>query len=227
MNIAVILAGGKGKRMNMKGSKQLFKINGKEVFKYSLDVFCNNPLISHIIVVYNKDYKEEFEKINLLKNVSIIECGKERWESSFNALKFINKEFPNCKKVFIHDGARPFIDAKLIKRLFDNCTKDIAIVPGIPLKDTVKQIDKDGFVVCTPDRNSLVCVQTPQLFDFKTLYNLYEKTNFNLNKVTDDSSVWELYGKKVKIICGNLQNIKITTKEDIEIASLYAKDYNL
>jgi 2-C-methyl-D-erythritol 4-phosphate cytidylyltransferase len=222
MNIAVILSGGNGKRMNMNKSKQLLDIGGKEVFRHSLDFFRENNIISHVVVVYNPEYKSDFENLAELGDISLVECGDERWESSFNALKFIKNNFSQCEKVFIHDGARPFLNEKVLNELYMECNKDIATVPGLPLKDTVKQIDENGFVICTPDRHSLVCVQTPQVFDFNTLYELYVKMDFFKNSVTDDASVWELSGKKVKIIEGNFENIKITTREDIIIAQIYA-----
>lgn len=218
MNIAVILSGGKGTRMNMSGSKQLLKLNGKEIFLYSTDFFSESDIIDEIVVVYNPEYEDDFRKLVSGRKYHLVECGDERWESSFKALRFINENFPECEKVFIHDGARPFPDRNIMTVLADECSSNIASVPGIPLKDTVKQIDNEGYVINTPDRNSLVCVQTPQAFDFRTLYDFYEKTDFAVVKVTDDASVWEFHGKKVRIVPGSPENIKVTTREDLDIA---------
>ena len=164
--------------------------------------------------------KEIVEKYNFDKVDLITIGGKERYESVYRALLAMDREemkVPNRDGyVFIHDGARPFVDEGIIERTYEAVRKHRACVAGMPSKDTIKVVDADGFAKETPDRKTLWLVQTPQVFEAPLIKEAY----FRLMKkeciqVTDDAMVVEqMLGIPVKLIEGSYENIKITTPED-------------
>ncbi len=220
MNISVVLAGGNGKRMKLeRGSKQLLKLNGKPVFLHSVDVFQETGIFDKTVVVYNPDYRDEYIKyLKDYKDILMVEAGHERWRSSLNALEEIERSFPLTNIVAIHDGARPFIRKELIENMVKDVKKDLGVIPGVYLKDTIKKINKDNIVVDTPKRSKHVKVMTPQVFDFKNLLEAYRSFDHSINMPTDDAMIFESYGKKVKVVIADESNIKITTPEDIIVA---------
>lgn len=216
---AIIVAAGRGKRMNSKTSKQFLCINGKPVLYYTLQAFSRNKLIDSIILVLPEKQiqyckSQIIEKYGILKIDKIVAGGNERQDSVFNGLKSVT----DCDLVLIHDGVRPFVDDRIIEEgikyagLYNACT--CGVVP----KDTIKIKDSKGFALSTPERNSLFSVQTPQCFKYELIYKCHEKLNKEGIIVTDDTMVVERYGYNVYLYEGSYKNIKITTQEDLVIA---------
>ena len=222
MNIAVILSAGSGKRFESEVPKQLLDLNGSQIISYSLNKFQNTDFIDSIILVSNKDYLEETKLLasSFSKVVDVIVGGERRQDSVFNALSWI-KEHGVCKKVFIHDAARPLFTNELLVSLKLASENNEAVIPVIPLEDTVKRI-KDGVVESTIDRKNIVRVQTPQVFDFAKLYDCYIEFPNKLN-ATDDAFIIEYFGEEVKIIDGEKNNIKVTYPDDIRLAEYILK----
>lgn len=220
MNGVVIVAAGTGSRMNMGINKQFIKLEGKEIIAYTIEKFYNNSNIEDIVVVVKEDESDFFKKEILdkynFKNIKIAYGGKERQDSVYNGLKLLDKK---CHVVLIHDGARPFVSDKII----DNCIKEAknhkAVVVGVPVKDTIKVIDKDKYIVDTPNRSVLWSVQTPQIFDYNILIDAYKDAFKNGFYGTDDAMLVERIGYKVKMVEGSYNNIKITTQEDLNLGS--------
>ncbi|KLU70216.1 MAG: hypothetical protein RHS_3931 [Robinsoniella sp. RHS] len=226
-NVAVVLCAGRGTRMNSEVQKQYLLIKGKPVVYYSLIAFEKCPFIDEIVLVTGKEEieycrHEIIEKYNLKKVKSIVAGGKERCHSVFEGLKAIGC----CDYVYIHDGARPFIDQELLQRACDSVRIHKACVVGMPVKDTIKISGQDGFADHTPDRSKLWMVQTPQVFQYSLVYQAYDKImKYPGIQVTDDAMVVEQMGQaKIKLVEGSYKNIKITTPEDLEIAEIFAKD---
>ena len=215
---AIVLAGGRGKRMNYHKSKQFIEIKGKPVLVYTLEKFIYNKSIDEVILVLPEDEvdyckKEVLQKYSL-KVDRIVIGGKERQDSVFNALEA--KEKANI--VLIHDGARPFISEKIIEEGIKYANIYGAAAPGVTPKDTIKIKNEDNISVDTPDRNTLVAVQTPQCFKYDEIYQCHRKIKEENAIVTDDTSVVERYGHKVYLYEGDYTNIKITTPEDLILA---------
>lgn len=221
---AIILAGGRGKRMGADVSKQFIHVNGKPIIYYTLKRFINCNLIDKVVLVLPKDEidyckNEILEKYSL--NVDyIVEGGSERQDSVYNGLKVLN----NSDIVLIHDGARPFVSEKVIKEGIDNAKKYGAAAPGVMPKDTIKVKDNESFSIDTPNRSTLVSVQTPQVFNYKLIMECHEKVKDEGEVVTDDTMIAEKYGNKVYLYDGEYTNIKVTTPEDLVIAQYLAKD---
>ena len=215
---AIVLAGGRGKRMNYHKSKQFIEIKGKPVLVYTLEKFIYNKSIDEVILVLPEDEvdyckKEVLQKYSL-KVDRIVIGGKERQDSVFNALEAMEK----ANIVLIHDGARPFISEKIIEEGIKYANIYGAAAPGVTPKDTIKVKSKDNVSVDTPDRNTLVAVQTPQCFKYDEIYQCHRKIKEENAIVTDDTSVVERYGHKVYLYEGDYTNIKITTPEDLILA---------
>ena len=210
MNGVVIVAAGTGSRMNMGINKQFIKLEGKEIIAYTIEKFYNNSNIEDIVVVVKEDESEFFKKEILdkynFKNVKIAYGGKERQDSVYNGLKLLDEK---CDVVLIHDGARPFVSDKIIDKSIEEAKEHKAIVVGVPVKDTIKVID----------RSVLWAVQTPQTFDYNILIDAYKDAFKNKFYGTDDAMLVERIGYKVKMLEGSYNNIKITTQEDLNIGS--------
>ena len=224
---AIVLAAGSGSRMKKKTKKQFMEIKGKPVIWYSLFEF-EKSRVDEIILVTGKediDYckKEIVEKYNLKKIKNVVAGGSERYESVYNGLKEVTGNI-----VLIHDGARPLINNEIIERSIEGTIKSDACVVGVPVKDTIKRANKEGYIIDTPNRSELWITQTPQSFKtdlvkmaYKKMKEELEKGNTTLN-ITDDAMVVEEFTtNQVRFVQGDYKNIKVTTPEDIDIAELF------
>lgn len=217
MVTAIVVAGGRGKRMGKSISKQYIKIKGKEIIALTLEVFNNSRIVDEIILVVpceDVDYctTEIVKKYNLEKVKRIIDGGAERQESVYKGLLNCNSK---TDIVMIHDGVRPFISDKIIADGVQYATRYGACTTAVPVKDTLKVVDEDGFSVSTPDRNKIRMIQTPQTFKYNLILDAHKRAILEGIIATDDTMLVESLGNKVKIIDGNYFNIKITTVEDL------------
>ena len=224
-NVAIVLAAGQGKRMKSKVQKQYLLIKEKPVLYYTLSAFEKSPLISEIILVTGKEEieycrQEIVEKYGFTKVCKIVPGGKERYHSVYEGIKAIEV----ADYVFIHDGARPFVDGDMIARVCAAVEEHKACVVGMPVKDTIKISDDAGFAAQTPDRRKVWQVQTPQTFEYQLIKNAYEKLmEEEPEGITDDAMVVETMTEyKVKLVEGSYRNIKITTPEDLDIATIFS-----
>lgn len=213
----IIVAAGKGERMNTEVKKQYIKLHNKPILAYTIEKFENNNEIDDIILVTGKNdikyCKEEIvEKYKFNKVKKIIEGGNERQYSVFNGLKEISK---NTDIVLIHDGVRPFVSNDDIYNIIYNTHKYDGCILGVKVKDTVKVCDKNNFITDTPDRRFIYLAQTPQAFKYDLILKAYESLINSNCILTDDSMILEKIGYKIKIIEGNYTNIKITTPDDL------------
>lgn len=224
---AIVLAAGSGSRMNSKTKKQFMEIKGKPIIWYSLFAFEQSEVDQIILVTGQDDVeyckKNIVEKYNLSKVTDIVAGGAERYESVYNGLKAVKGEI-----VLIHDGARPMITQNIINRCIQGTKEHSACVAGMPVKDTIKIINKDNVIEDTPDRSKVWITQTPQAFKYEVVKNAYDNMKkANETKVTDDSMVVEKYTDyNVHFVEGDYCNIKITTPEDIKLAEVLLGDKN-
>lgn len=223
-NVAIVLAAGQGKRMQSKVQKQFLLIKDKPVLYYTLNAFEHSPVISEIILVTGKDeieycQQEIVEKYGFTKVCKIVAGGKERYHSVHEGIQAIDE----ADYVFIHDGARPFVTNEIIERAYATVKEDNACVVAMPVKDTIKIADENGFAVQTPDRKRVWQMQTPQTFEYHLIKNAYEKLMIEEPEgITDDAMVVEtMTDHRVKLVEGSYQNIKITTPEDLDIATVF------
>lgn len=219
---AIVLAGGRGSRMNMDIPKQYMLINDRPLITYALDIF-EKSMVQEIVVVVESGGEEYFrrnilEKYGYHKVWAVVEGGAERYHSVWNGLRAIT----NADYVMIHDGARPCVDMDLLQRGMLCVREHKACIAAVPVKDTIKVVSTSGKVLETPDRKTLWQVQTPQIFSFDEIYDAYGKMISDPNKknITDDAMVMENYGgREVFVYEGDYDNIKVTTREDIKFVS--------
>ena len=227
----IVLAGGKGNRMQSDVPKQYMELLGKPLLYYSLKAFEESTVDSIVLVTTDGDEeycrKELVERFGFQKVMAITAGGAERYASVWNGLQRLKlacgEEEPEL--VLIHDGARPLVTAELINRMVRETEQYGACVAGMPVKDTIQMTDENGTITLTPKRDSLWTAQTPQSFLFSTVYSAYEslmkETEIN---VTDDAMVVGLYHNiPVQMVRGSYKNIKVTTPEDLVLAEAFLK----
>lgn len=211
---AIILIAGNSTRFGKNRNKNFEIINGKPVFAYSLEAFNNNSYIDNIIIAIKESERKEVETYintySLTKNLDIIIGGDTRKQSVYNCIKKSNSDI-----VIIHDGARPFITQEYITNCIEHMRTFKGVTIGVKSKDTIKITDLDNIVINTTNRSTTWLIQTPQCFDRSILLKMHEK--YAGENVTDDCSLLEKDGYKIKILPGNYNNIKITTYDDLGI----------
>lgn len=229
---AIVLSAGQGKRMGTSVQKQYIELQGKPIIYYTLSVFQKSEIIDDIILVVGKGQlkyvqEEIVRKYHFTKVKMVVEGGHERYASVWQGLKArkYDEYYENIEDgyVFIHDGARPFVDEEMLERAYDTVRKYKACVAGVPSKDTIKLIDEEQFAVTTPERKYVWAVQTPQVFEKTLIFEAYARLmEEECVHVTDDAMVVEqMMHLPVKLFEGSYENIKITTPEDLDIARIF------
>jgi 2-C-methyl-D-erythritol 4-phosphate cytidylyltransferase len=212
--IAVIVAGGSGSRMNSTIPKQFLLLNGKPVLYYTISSFLRSYEDMEIILVLPEEYvaagQEIIDAFFDYRRIQITVGGRTRFHSVQNGLQLINEE---CI-VFVHDAVRCMVSVDLIHRCYDAAIENGSAIPVIDCKDSVRLLNEEGNE--SVERDNVRLVQTPQTFHSKILlpaFNIDYKDKF-----TDEASVIEAYGLKVKLVTGEENNIKITRPLDLAIA---------
>lgn len=222
---AIIVAAGKGSRMGSDKPKQYMTIGGKTILDTTLYKFEKSVEIDEIILVVNYedvDYVKEEIAFSYNKISCVIEGGASRMDSVFEGLVATRED---SDIVLIHDGVRPFVSYKLISMCIENAARYQSCIPVIDVVDTIKEVSFDGYINKTLDRTQLRAAQTPQAFDYKLIRQCYANAINEDRDFTDDASIVEYYGHKVKLIEGLTKNIKITTPLDLRIAEILATIY--
>jgi len=229
---AIVLAAGKGYRLQSKIPKPLVEINSKPIIVYSLNILSRHPKIKEIILVANpKNLKDTISKIRqyrIKKIKHVVLGGRMRQDSVINGLRAIS---PKTDLVLIHDGVRPFINKEMVSEVIREAEISGAAIAGVPVKATIKMVTYRKSHIAnrievkkTLNREDLWEIQTPQVFRKDLILKAYKK--FGNLSVTDDSMLMEKLGAKVSIVLGSYNNIKITTPEDLILAEAIAKKWN-
>jgi 2-C-methyl-D-erythritol 4-phosphate cytidylyltransferase len=221
MKIGLILtAGGIGKRFGSETPKQFVFLKGKPLFILTLDNLLKIQEFHNIILTYPKSWENVFfdliEQFPPSRTVDFVEGGSERFYSVWNALQ--HPSIQSTDIVLIHDAVRPFVTSSLIERLLNGIANFDGVIPGIKVKDTLKESDENGVVLHTLNRDKIFAIQTPQAFKTQILAESYSKAINDGKIFTDDSGVAEFAGFKIKIVEGEEINIKITTPLDFAFA---------
>jgi 2-C-methyl-D-erythritol 4-phosphate cytidylyltransferase len=223
MNVAIIVAGGSGKRFGSEIPKQFLKLGGKPLIFHTLEKFENCPAIDEIILVLASDKIGYFyslpEKSKFKKPVKIVAGGKIRAESVLNGLKAISE---NCQIVVVHDGARPFVSGEEISQTVAAAQAHGAACLTAKITDTVKEISPSGKIIGTINREKLRRALTPQAFHFEILQKAFAENDLK-ESVTDECLLVEKLGYPIFAVEGNPKNIKITTREDFLLAEILLK----
>lgn len=217
---AVIPAAGEGRRMGGPLEKQFLRLGGIPLLAHTLKTFESSPLVQGIVVVVPKNRLELvrekiLEQYKISKLLALVEGGPQRQDSVRNGLEALE---PGWELVVVHDGARPLVSLELIARCVGEAFLHGAAIAAVPATDTVKELDGEGFVERTPPRQRLWMVQTPQAFRYEWLLRAHKEAQKNGFLGTDDSSLLERLGYRVKVVQGSYENIKVTTRADLKLA---------
>lgn len=213
-NTAIILAAGNGTRMKANKSKLLLEINGKTVIERTVNTFSNIADIDDIIVVVRETDIPLYENVLSKYNISYCIGGSTRQESVSNAVETVD----NADMLIIHDGARPLVTENEISNTLRVAQEKGAAAVGVRVKDTIKVVDKNNKIIDTPERSSLIAIQTPQIFKFDKYIEAMKLAKEQGKDFTDDCKLLENAGEDVFVVDGEYTNIKITTPEDIPVA---------
>lgn len=218
MTTAIIVAAGKSERMGTGTDKAFLSLGNRPVVAWSLIAFERCPDIDRIVLVVRKEQQVAAKAVarmfGISKLISIVPGGNKRQESVQAGLAACDVD---TRFVVVHDGARPCVTPDVISEVVKLAKRVGAATVGRRMTDTVKRVEKGTAVSGTEDREKLWAVQTPQAFNFRTLTNAYK--NLGKNEITDDCQAVELAGETVRIFENRAPNFKITTVEDLQIAS--------
>ena len=219
--VAIITAAGIGARMGFEKAKQFIDLCGKPMLAVTLSHFQKCNLIDRIVLVVSQDdvdycKREIVDRYKLSKVFKVIVGGKRRQDSVRNGVEAVAD---SCRWVLIHDGVRPLVTNGLIERVIKAAKDFRAVITGLPVKETVKEIDGQGRVLRSVDRSRLWLIQTPQIFRWEDINLAHqEAVKHGWEEATDDAFLIEKMGIPVKIIEGEGNNIKVTTPQDLDIA---------
>jgi len=210
----VIVAGGQGVRMGADRPKQFLEIGGKPILRHTIERFLAFDPSFEVIVVLpsaQKDWWREYcRQSGFLERYSIVSGGITRFHSVQNALRYVGNE----GLVAVHDGVRPLVSRPLLERIFAAAEEAPAVIPAVPVVESVRKVEEEASVPVS--RDGLVLVQTPQVFAAEVLRKAYDQP-FSPS-FTDDASVVEASGVRVHVVPGDRMNLKITTPEDLQYA---------
>ncbi len=219
----ILVAGGKGLRMGGDVPKQFLPVGGKPVLMHTIETFRRAFPEIHVVLVLplsQQDYwKKLCEQYDFQTPVQIADGGETRFHSVLNGLNAIPKDAQGV--VGVHDGVRPFASAEAIHRCYETAERCGAVVPVVPVVETLRQLMADGDSR-TVQRDEYRLVQTPQVFRMETLRRAYEQPY--RSEFTDDASVVEAMGVKITLVEGNRENIKLTTPADMLMAEALLKE---
>ncbi len=217
---AIIVAAGKGKRLAAKTPKQYIKIAGRPLLAYTLETFNNHPLIDKIVLVVAKDKIKNARRLlsrYCFDKVEKVVAGRSsRGHSVWQGVKTVDAD---TDFVAIHDGVRPLADSGLISRVIRAAWRYGASIPALTPKATIKQVSNKGWIEKTLVRSQLAEVQTPQVFKYQLIEKCCRKYKRQLAKITDESTLLERAGYRIKVVAGDYHNIKVTTKDDLDIVN--------
>ena len=216
----IIPAAGSGVRMGTELAKPFIEIAGKAILNHTIEKFINIHGLKQVIIVAStqnvpvvRDLISDYTHTDV--HILVVEGGKERQDSIYNALQEIDNDI---ELVMVHDAVRPFVKSSEVLRCIESAVEYGAAVLAIPVRDTIKSVGAENFVEVTPDRSKLWQVQTPQVFKRELLINAYEQAMKEGFAGTDDSSLVEAFGGKVKVVEGEMSNFKITYPIDLKMA---------
>ena len=218
---AVVPAAGRGSRMGLEEKKQFLSLAGIPVLGHVLKVLEASRVIQSIVIVVGPG-EEKYcrsvvvDKLGIEKVAAIVPGGKERQDSVYSGLLALS---PDTGIVVVHDGARPLLSPEGLKEVVEAAETHGAATCAVPVKDTVKLAGKDGFVSRTLPRGQLWLTQTPQAFRYEIILNAHIRAREKNFVGTDDAGLVEHMGLPVKLVSGSYKNIKITTPEDLIMAS--------
>ncbi|MCS7254715.1 MAG: 2-C-methyl-D-erythritol 4-phosphate cytidylyltransferase [Armatimonadota bacterium] len=224
--IAVVPAAGRANRMGLERNKVLIDVAGEPVISWVIRAICASESVSELIICTRKgEEKDIWHAASPHKgkmNISLVEGGAERQESVYNALVEVEGK---ADYIIVHDAARPLVTPQLLRGVLKAAIEYGAATAAVPCTDTIKEANEDGFVKRTLPRQDLYLVQTPQAFRYEILRLAHEHARKLNLRCTDDATLVEAVGERVKLVPGEPHNIKITLHGDLLLAESLLKAF--
>jgi 2-C-methyl-D-erythritol 4-phosphate cytidylyltransferase len=215
---AVVVAAGKGYRLGAPVPKQFLSVGGQTVLGHTLRALLNHPQVEGAVITlprgYQKITREILAKSGITKPVRLRTGGAERAESVRLGLAAVPSGVPY---VMVHDGVRPCVDRELINRLLAAVKSSGAVIPGVPVTDTLKEITAKGYIRRTVDRSRIWAAQTPQVFSRSLLEEAFRRVGRNSSLYTDCSGLVAQAGNRIRIVDGDRDNLKVTHLRDLKL----------
>jgi len=217
----IVVAAGQGRRMGLSQNKVYLALRGRPLLQWAVEAFLNCPAIKQVVVVVAEGeidlcQQEVIDRLDSDIPIEVCVGGDHRQASVSNGLQKVD---PGHPIVLIHDGARPLVSSTLIQAVIDAAEVDGAVVPGLPITDSLKQVDEYDRIVAAPSREYLYRAQTPQGFQYNAIYQALTKAESEQQQFTDDAGAVAEYMKiQPRLIPGESRNIKVTTPADLELA---------
>jgi 2-C-methyl-D-erythritol 4-phosphate cytidylyltransferase len=227
---AIVLAAGEGRRLAAGFSKSYLPIAGRPLLLRTLDRVFTARTVETVVIVVAAGELEACESLlradpALKDRRWLLQVGGETRQQS--ARRGLERLESGCDIVIIHDGARPFVSAGLIDRCVETAAAKGAVVVGLPVRDTIKTVSSDHWILSTPERSTLWEIQTPQVFNRELIVAAHERAELEGIQVTDDAMVVERIGTPVYVLEGERTNFKITVPEDIWLAEILIREGRL
>lgn len=221
---AIVPAAGAGIRLGGSVKKQFIALNGLPILSHTLRALAASNALAAIIVVIppgeESRGQEALELAGIDLEAEVVPGGQLRQDSVYIGLQRAKAE---TDLVLIHDGVRPFVSREVVLATVEAAKEVGAAVAAVPAIDTIKRVDTDGFVVETLQRGQLWSIQTPQVFRYALLMQAHRAVRERGIVATDDAALVERIGGMVKVVRGSYENLKITSEEDLPLASLILK----
>ena len=219
----IIAAGGLGTRFGKGQPKQFLLLKGKPILSWTISRFDESPLVDRIILVVpggmeRYTWQHVLSPYGYQKAKTVVEGGKKRRDSVLQGLNMLEAD---TDTVLVHDGVRPIISQGLIRKVIQATQRWEAAIPGLPVRETVKQVGQDNLVKGTLDRKKVYLIQTPQGFKKDLICQAYGQARKRGWQANDDASLVEMLGARVKMIPGEETNIKITSPQDLVMTGLF------
>lgn len=228
--VSIVTAAGAGVRMGSGTAKQFMDLDGKPLLAVTLENFEQCALVESVVLVVPQDKvlhckREIVGRFGYRKVDHVVPGGRRRQDSVRLGLEAVREP---CEIVLIHDGVRPFAPPDFISRIVTAAFKHRAVVPALPVKETIKRVDAESLVVETPERDAFRLIQTPQAFRYEDILRAHRRAwENNWKESTDDALLLERSGIPVTVIEGLEENIKITAPYDLELAKFILRGKNL
>ena len=219
----IIAAGGLGTRLGKGQPKQFCLLKGKPILSWTISRFDESPLVHRIILVVpggmeRYTWQHILSPYGYQKAKTVVEGGKKRGDSVLQGLNMLEAD---TDTVLVHDGVRPIVSEELIRKVIQATQRWEAVIPGLPVRETIKQVGQDNLVKGTLDRKKVYLIQTPQGFKKDLICQAYRQARKRGWQVNDDASLVEMLGARVKMIPGEETNIKITSPQDLVMTGLF------
>ena len=222
--VAIVPAGGSGTRLNASQPKQFLELAGKPLLAHTVARFVSSPLIEEIVVVLPREGFDRYRGLMApwfeeVERLTMVPGGDSRQDSVWSGMSTLESSFEGW--VVVHDGARPLVTEEVIREVVEAGKRFGGALAGLPVEETLKEVNTEAVVLGTIDRSRYYRAQTPQCFRHQVLREAFQRARADGFSGTDEAQLVERTGAPVHVVPGSVQNLKVTTREHLALAEYY------